>query len=218
MNKSGAETTKIEMPRYRSHKTVWALKIAEVIDEGTDTTTDENPIVTIWFEDQRFPAHRINLRGKPTPAAGWYFVRYEDGYISFSPAEQFEKGNTLDELLKPIDPEPLPDLHSFSQDEIENWFTYHAPTSQQLVQYHHVRTAAKVFAETINKNVPSGPDKTAAIRKLREAVMTANAGIACYIEKKCPTIEVRAVAAVDDETKLHTEGYGHGAGENKAGS
>jgi len=32
--------------------------------------------------------------GKPTPQAGWYVIAYDDGYLSFCPPEQFEKGYT----------------------------------------------------------------------------------------------------------------------------
>ncbi len=173
-----------EMPRYTSHKKVWALKIAEVMDNGTDTTTDENQIVTVRFEDERYAARTINLRNKPVPEAGWYLVQYEDGYVSFSPAEQFEKGNTLD--AKDYENHPhvtSADLRSFTQADIDNWFTYHAPTPEQLIQYGEIRTAAKIFAETINRHVPAGADKTAAMRKLRDTVMAANAAIACYVEQ-----------------------------------
>ena len=71
------------------------------------------------------------------------------------------------------------DLRSIPQADIENWFVYHAPSPEQLVQYQEIRTAAKIFAETINRHVPASADKSAAIRLLREAVMTANAAIAC---------------------------------------
>lgn len=91
MSKSGF----IEMPQYRSHKKVWALKISKVEDCGTDTTTDENPVVLVHFVDSKFPPTKFNLRGKPTPEFGWYMVMYEDGYISFSPADVFEQGHTL---------------------------------------------------------------------------------------------------------------------------
>jgi hypothetical protein len=86
-------TASTPMPAYRSHKKVWALKITSVEDNGTDTTTEENPIVTVHF-DSPFAPQRFNLRGKPTPAPGWYMVQYEDGYTSFSPAEAFESGYT----------------------------------------------------------------------------------------------------------------------------
>jgi hypothetical protein len=83
------------MPQYQSHKRVWALKIRAVEDLGTDTTTDENPIVKVHFEDAAFAPRTFNLRGKPTPEAGWYYVQYgDDGYESFSPAKAFEEGYT----------------------------------------------------------------------------------------------------------------------------
>ena len=111
----------------------------------------------------------------------------EDGYISFSPAEQFEKGNTLDEPFG--ENVVIADLRSFKQEEIDNWFTYHAPTKTQVIQYGELRTAAKIFAETINKHVPAGADKTAAMRELRGCVMAANLAIACYQKPVRPTIE-----------------------------
>jgi hypothetical protein len=77
-------------------------------------------------------------------------------------------------------PPPL-DLRSIPQADLLNYFTYHAPTPAQLVQYHEIRTAALIFAETINRHVPAGADKSAAIRLVREATFTANAGIACAI-------------------------------------
>jgi len=83
------------IPRYRCHKEVFALKIASVDSVGTDTTTDENPIVTIHFVEDGHSPRTVNLRGRPTPEAGWYYVIYEDGYASFSPAKAFEEGYTL---------------------------------------------------------------------------------------------------------------------------
>jgi hypothetical protein len=66
-----------------------------------------------------------------------------------------------------------------SQDQLDNWFTYHSPTPEQNEGYHAIRTAAKILAETIVKHSPSSADQTASIRLLRESVMTANASIAC---------------------------------------
>ena len=63
-------------------------------------------------------------------------------------------------------------------DDLRHLFTYHAPTEGQVPLYERLRAAALVFARAIEESVPAGPDRTAAIRKVREAVMTANAGIA----------------------------------------
>lgn len=62
---------------------------------------------------------------------------------------------------------------------IENWFTYHTPEGTQPTQYAAIREAAKAFAYVILANTPASADQTVAIRKIREATMTANAAIAC---------------------------------------
>lgn len=63
--------------------------------------------------------------------------------------------------------------------ELENWFTYHAPKGNQGDRYIAIRDKAKELAVLIVASTPSSADQTAAIRKLRECVMTANASIAC---------------------------------------
>ena len=70
---------------------------------------------------------------------------------------------------------------AISQTEINNWFQYHAPTPEQLVAYTAIRDAAKIYAETVNKYVPDGADKTAAMRTIRNSVMQANLAVACYV-------------------------------------
>ncbi len=62
--------------------------------------------------------------------------------------------------------------------DIENIFTYHKPTAEQLPKYEAIRAKAKELAHVIVDNTPASADQTASIRLLREAVMTANACIA----------------------------------------
>ncbi len=71
-------------------------------------------------------------------------------------------------------------INDEEQQNINNWFVYHAPKSDQLNRYQELRDAGKQLAETILKNCPPSPDRTVAIRKIREAIMVANASIACY--------------------------------------
>lgn len=66
-----------------------------------------------------------------------------------------------------------------SQQDLDNWFTYHSPTPDQIPKYQEIREAGKKLAEAIVKNTPASADQSAAIRLVREAVMTANAAIAC---------------------------------------
>lgn len=62
---------------------------------------------------------------------------------------------------------------------LTNWFTYHSPTPEQLPKYLAIREAGHSFALAVVANAPDCADTTAAIRKIREAVMTANQAIAC---------------------------------------
>lgn len=66
-----------------------------------------------------------------------------------------------------------------SDADLENWFQYHAPEGDQGERYIKIRAAGMVFAQAIRDHTPPSPDQTVAIRKVREAVMTANAAIAC---------------------------------------
>lgn len=84
--------TAVQMPKYRSHKDVWALKIKEV-------KADQHPFVsaTLVFEESDIYAPRrvsAEYVEKHKPEAGGYFVVYKDGYESFSPAKAFEEGYT----------------------------------------------------------------------------------------------------------------------------
>lgn len=62
---------------------------------------------------------------------------------------------------------------------LQNWFTYHSPTPEQLPKYQAIRDAGFALAKTIVDNSPASADQTAAVRKVREACWSANASIAC---------------------------------------
>ena len=66
-----------------------------------------------------------------------------------------------------------------SMDKTVHVFTYHPPTEETIPKYNAIREAGLAFAKVIEANAPPSPDRTVAIRKIREAVMTANAAIAC---------------------------------------
>lgn len=64
--------------------------------------------------------------------------------------------------------------------DLDNWFVYHPPTGpEQVAQYQRVRDAGRVFEQAILMNSPASADQSAAIRKVREAVFTTHAAIAC---------------------------------------
>lgn len=86
-----------EMPRYKSHKQVWALKIA-AIDFDHDAAQRENRetdgSATITPADEGFAPFKVDSAyvNKHKPEAGGYYVVYSDGYKSWSPAQAFEEG------------------------------------------------------------------------------------------------------------------------------
>jgi len=64
------------------------------------------------------------------------------------------------------------------ESQIENWFTHHAPKGDQPQRYQAIRDKAKELALVIAANTRPSADQTAALRKLRECVMTSNSSIA----------------------------------------
>lgn len=79
----------------------------------------------------------------------------------------------------PMTPAELVQWAVESKDPVmEDIFTYHAPSGDQQERYLLLRAAAKQFAYTIHALCAPGPDRTHAIRQVREATMTANQSIA----------------------------------------
>ena len=65
-----------------------------------------------------------------------------------------------------------------TEDKLREIFTYHAPEGDQPERYERIRQAGLELALTIHRDCPISADASTAIRKIREAVMTANAAIA----------------------------------------
>ena len=86
-NEAAGDTNR-EMPRYRCHKEVWALKIESITGNESDGSAVIVPEDAGYAE---FTVDAAYLR-KHNPQAGGYYVVYKDGYKSFSPADAFEDG------------------------------------------------------------------------------------------------------------------------------
>lgn len=66
-----------------------------------------------------------------------------------------------------------------TEEQLENWFTYHPPKVGQPEKYEAIRAAAHEFAKVVVELTPESADQSVAVRKIREAVYSANAAIAC---------------------------------------
>jgi len=85
-----------ELPKYRCHKEVWALKIKAIEQSAPDKNIPGGSWEILPEEAEYTPltvTHDWFL--KHSPVAGGYLVVYKDGYQSFSPAGAFEDGYTL---------------------------------------------------------------------------------------------------------------------------
>lgn len=87
----GAPQPGMEMPRYVSHKKVWALQIA-TINRMTPGK------VVLSFKDKGYAsltfAENDLLFARYAPIQGDFYVVYADGYKSFSPSKAFLDGYT----------------------------------------------------------------------------------------------------------------------------
>lgn len=66
-----------------------------------------------------------------------------------------------------------------TEDELLNWFSVHETSTDNSQGYAELRTAGLALASVIKLKTPPCADQAVAIRKVREAVMTACAAIAC---------------------------------------
>ena len=81
-------------PQYQCHKKVWALKIAGITDPNA--AADGSRLLA-FEEPADGPKHGPlcadgSYMTKHDPRVGGYYVIYEDGYASYSPASAFESG------------------------------------------------------------------------------------------------------------------------------
>ena len=80
----GSDDAAMEMPKYKSHKEVWALEIATIEDNK------------LSFTDHGYAPIKADreMWARYTPKPGDFYVVYADGYKSFSPRKAFLEGYT----------------------------------------------------------------------------------------------------------------------------
>lgn len=83
-----------ELPQYQCHKKVRACKIQSVAPGRSDGNGPGGRIIP---SDRSLIAISVSesYLNKHNPEPGGYYVLYEDGYESYSPAASFESGYTL---------------------------------------------------------------------------------------------------------------------------
>lgn len=64
------------------------------------------------------------------------------------------------------------------EEMIAEIMSYHQPTPEMLPKFEGVRSAAIALVKAIDEHCPSSADRTAAVRQVQDALMTANRSIA----------------------------------------
>jgi hypothetical protein len=96
---------KKQYPEYTCHKTVRAFLIAAILPAAAGGAHLQPPVESL------LPAIEVSgdYMQKHRPVVGGYFVQYEDGYQSFSPAQAFEAGYTLVEAPPAVEGDAPPE-------------------------------------------------------------------------------------------------------------
>lgn len=69
--------------------------------------------------------------------------------------------------------------NALTPDRLDTWFLYHRLSDEQRQACVVIREKARELAGLYARLCPASADQMAALRQLRESVMTANAAIAC---------------------------------------
>jgi hypothetical protein len=69
-------------------------------------------------------------------------------------------------------------MSTLTRADVHHMVSYHPMNDKQREQSETIRNAAEAMINTIRDNSPTSADQSAAIRKVREALMTANSAIA----------------------------------------
>lgn len=91
------DAPQMEMPKYRCHKVVHALKIAAIVVRShTVNGVEQDGSAIITPVEKGYAPFKVDREFvvKHGPEPGGYYVVYADGYKSFSPAKAFEEGYT----------------------------------------------------------------------------------------------------------------------------
>lgn len=80
-----------EWPKYLSHKVVSAAEIVEIVEHGGTLSLLVKPYGDHTVE--RFEATEPAMTARAE--VGWYAVKYDNGFQSVSPGDEFRKGYVL---------------------------------------------------------------------------------------------------------------------------
>lgn len=78
--------------------------------------------------------------------------------------------------------------NKITPENLDNVFSYHRPTPDQAQRHESVKVAARAFASEVLRLAPDCADRSAALRHVREAMMTTSAAIALEPQTDAPKV------------------------------
>lgn len=168
-------TVNRELPRYRCHKEVWALKIREVVAIAEDGPLESAAFLgaRLYPVDNLYRPIKVDAEWyrKHGPQPGGYYVVYSGGYTSYSPAQVFEEGYSLVDEREPVGGASAP---SYPVDEHRaDAFKYFAgptrPPSTADVEAAVDALSTLAQPLPVAGYRPQGPDQIALVNSNKEA-------------------------------------------------
>lgn len=90
--------SEVQLPQWQSHKKVWGDKIVNEYEDDQRESFGENDSGITWVLScgiRIAVSHQLHARlPEGGEGIGGYYVRYADGFESWSPAKAFEEGYT----------------------------------------------------------------------------------------------------------------------------
>ena len=86
----------VALPRWRSHKEVYGDKITKILpaDPQAERSSQDDTGIRWIIACGGIVTVTKDLIARGAPSVGDYYVQYQDGYKSWSPAKAFEEGYT----------------------------------------------------------------------------------------------------------------------------
>lgn len=159
----------VQLPHYRSHKEVWALKI-DVI--ARDQVSGDFVIKPVEYGYAPFRVSSAYVQ-KHQPKPGGYYVRYRDGYESWSPASEFEDGYTAigDGGTHGFAGQPDGRQSNDTNEPVSRFRPRHRALTEDEKTLHDELKAAFASVETLIERIKPGRYRALAFTALEESCM-----------------------------------------------
>lgn len=189
------DTPAVELPKYQCHKIVRAAKITRMVENDREHSLD------MRLEGiEGYVSLSLNWGRKHQPQVGGYYVAYEDGYTSYSPAAAFDAGYA-----------PLVETKTYADGTtatVTAPLPEKSPTAGQFTEQRLIalgKTAPRVTPNDLQANI-ADTEIVVYVTKggqiLRWAILTTKSGFAVVGRPSASVSAENDVPAIGEETAI----------------